>query len=297
MHDSHVHIAMSPLKENIQSDIEEFAQLGGKKILAQTTDISDYQETIDMVDKLEKEFPDILDLGLGLHPSRFEDAMEKNNLQDLDIFKYAQKQIDIYEEYFNSNIKKIDAIGECGLDYYGMYEYFQFDKDEIEQLKEVQRRTFRKLCKLSVEHNLPMSIHSRSLIDDDSCTKDALSILAKEGKGIIRGSFHSYTGSLKMLEKVLDLGMYVGFNAIITYPSGDNVREILQNTPIDRILFETDGPFLPTQSVRKNKKSTKRYGRPALIKEVIQTTAEIKGTSYERIEKLSDESYLTLFSK
>lgn len=297
MHDSHVHIAMSPLKENIQSDIEEFTQLGGKKILAQTTDISDYQETIDMVDKLEKEFPDILDLGLGLHPSRFEDAMAKNNLQDLDIFKYAQKQIDIYEEYFNSNIKKIDAIGECGLDYYGMYEYFQFDKDEIEQLKEVQRRTFRKLCKLSVEHNLPMSIHSRSLIDDDSCTKDALSILAKEGKGIIRGSFHSYTGSLKMLEKVLDLGMYVGFNAIITYPSGDNVREILQNTPIDRILFETDGPFLPTQSVRKNKKSTKRYGRPALIKEVIQTTAEIKGTSYERIEKLSDESYLTLFSK
>ena len=56
-----------------------------------------------------------------------------------------------------------------------------------------------------------------------------------------------------MLEEILNLGMYIGFNGIITYPSGDNVRDILRDTPLDRILFETDGPFLPTQSVRKTK--------------------------------------------
>ncbi len=288
---------MSPLRENIQSDIEQFISLNGKKILAQTTNISDYQETIDMVKNLNKKYSNVLDLGLGLHPSRFEDSLEKNNLKDIDLFKYAQKQIDLYEDFFRSNKEHISAIGECGLDYFGMYEYFQFDKEQTEQLKEVQKRAFRKLCQLAMENNIPMSIHSRSQNGDNSCTADALSIIAKEGKGTIRSSFHSYTGSLNMLQKILDMGMYVGFNAIITYPSGDNVREILKKTPLERILFETDGPYLPTQSVRKNKKAQKRYGRPALIKEIIKTAADIKGISYQRLEEISDQNYLTLFSK
>jgi TatD DNase family protein len=288
---------MSPLRENIREDIEDFKSLGGTKILVQTTDISDYQDSIDMIKGLEKSFPDTLDFALGLHPSRFEEAMERNELEGLDIFKYAQKQIDIYEDFFNRHLKDITAIGECGLDYYGMYQYNQYAQKEREEIKEVQKRAFKKLCSLASKYNLPMSIHSRAMQKESSATKDALSILATEGKGSIRGSFHSYTGDTTMLKDILDMGMYVGFNAIITYPSGENVREILKSTPIERILFETDGPFLPTQSVRKNKKLTKRYGRPSLVKEIIETAAEIKGISAERLEKIADGNYITLFSK
>lgn len=297
MHDSHIHISMSPLKENILTDIQEFIDQGGKKILIQTTDIHDYQDTIDMYESLKNTFPNILDLALGIHPSRIEDGVSKNNLEDIDIFKYAQKQLDIYQEVFNKNIKNITAIGECGLDYYTMNEYYQFSEKQKEQIKEAQRRVFTKLCSLAIKHNLPMSIHARDANGDSSCVKDTLSIIAKEGKGVLRASFHSYTGDKKMLDKILSLGMYIGFNAIITYPSGENVRDILKATPLDRILFETDGPFLPTQSVRKKKNSQKKYGRPVLIKEIIEKACEIKNEPYEKIEEITDNNYLNLFSK
>jgi len=138
-----------------------------------------------------------------------------------------------------------------------------------------------------------MSIHSRG---DSSCVKDTLDIIGKIGKGTIKGSFHSYTGDKKMLERILDIGMYIGFNAIITYPSGENVREILKACPLDRVLFETDGPFLPTQNVRKKKNSEKKYGRPILIKEIIEKASEIVNEPYAKIEEISDNNYLTLFS-
>lgn len=288
---------MSPLKENIETDIQEFIDSNGKKILVQTTDLTDYQDTLEMYFSLQNKFPNITDFALGIHPSRFEDGLAKNSLDGLDLFKYAQKQFDIFEEIFIKNIQYITAIGECGLDYYGMYEYNQFTEKQREELKEVQRRIFTKLCILAVKHNLPMSIHARGVNGDSSCVKDTLSIIAKEGKGTLRGSFHSYTGDKKMLQKILDLGMYVGFNAIITYPSGENVRDILKATPLDRVLFETDGPFLPTQSVRKKKNSEKKYGRPLLIKEIIEKASELIHEPYEKVEEVSDINYLTIFSK
>ena len=297
MHDSHIHISMSPLRENIESDIEEFISLNGKKILAQTTDITDYQTTLDMIADLGNKFPNVIDFGLGLHPERFENGILNNELSGMELFKYGQKQIEIFEEIFKKNINNISVIGECGLDYYSMNEYNQFTQKQKDDLKEIQRRAFSKLCKLAVKHQLPMSIHSREGKDEKQCVKDTLSTIAKEGKGVLRGSFHSYTGNIDMLENILDMGMYVGFNAIITYPSGENVRDILKRTPLERILFETDGPFLPTQSIRKNKKALKKYGRPSLIKEIMQKAAEIKGVSYERMEEIADQNYTTLFTK
>jgi len=293
MHDSHIHISMSPLKENISEDIQDFIDIGGKKILIQTTDITDYQDSINLYFSLKNTFPNILDLALGIHPSRIEESVSKNGLEDIDIFKYAQKQLDIYQEVFDKNIKDITAIGECGLDYFSINEYFQFNEKQKEQIKEAQRRVFTKLCSLGVKYNLPMSIHSRG---DSSCVKDTLDIIGKIGKGTIKGSFHSYTGDKKMLERILDIGMYIGFNAIITYPSGENVREILKACPLDRVLFETDGPFLPTQNVRKKKNSEKKYGRPILIKEIIEKASEIVNEPYAKIEEISDNNYLTLFS-
>ncbi len=92
MHDSHIHISMSPLKENIQEDIQEFIELGGKKILAQTTDMTNYQDTIDMYKHLNSKFPDTIDLALGIHPTRIEEGISKNELDSVDIFQYMKKQ-------------------------------------------------------------------------------------------------------------------------------------------------------------------------------------------------------------
>ncbi len=295
MHDSHIHMALSPLLENYQSDIEEFVQENGKRILVQSTEMGDFAESIDIVEKINRVFPHTADLALGIHPTIFEEAMLRVSLSGLDIFKYAKKQLTYFEDMLEKNIKDVKAIGETGLDYFSMNTYEQFSKKQKEDLVEVQKLSFRLHCKLAKKYSLPLSIHSRDISGSNRCTKDVLEILAQEGKGLLTGSFHSYTGEIDMVEEILNMGFYIGFNGIITYPAGENVREILKVTPVERILFETDGPFLPTQSVRKNKKELKRYGRPVLIKEVIEYAAKIKDLSAKTLEEITDSNYITLF--
>ena len=295
MHDSHIHMALSPLLENYQSDIQEFVQEDGKKILVQSTHMGDFTETMDVVEKINRVFPNIADLALGIHPTIFEEAVQRSSLTGLDIFKYAKKQLSYFEDRLEKNIKKVKAVGETGLDYFNMNTYGQFSNQQKEDLIEIQKLSFRLHCKLAKKYSLPLSIHSRDITGSKSCTKDVLEILAQEGKGLLTGSFHSYTGEKDMVEEILNMGFYIGFNAIITYPAGENVRDILKVTPVERILFETDGPFLPTQSVRKNKKGLKRYGRPVLIKEIIECAAQIKNVPTKTLEEITDSNYITLF--
>ena len=288
-------MALSPLLENYQSDIQEFVQEDGKKILVQSTHMGDFTETMDVVEKINRVFPNIADLALGIHPTIFEEAVQRSSLTGLDIFKYAKKQLSYFEDRLEKNIKKVKAVGETGLDYFNMNTYGQFSNQQKEDLIEIQKLSFRLHCKLAKKYSLPLSIHSRDITGSNSCTKDVLEILAQEGKGLLTGSFHSYTGEKDMVEEILNMGFYIGFNAIITYPAGENVREILKVTPVERILFETDGPFLPTQSVRKNKKELKRYGRPVLIKEIIECAAQIKNVPTKTLEEITDSNYITLF--
>jgi TatD DNase family protein len=130
---------------------------------------------------------------------------------------------------------------------------------------------------------------------EHECMNDTIRIIAEEGKGLVKGSFHSFTGTIEQLQQVLDLGFHVGFNAIITYKSGENVREVLKNTPIERILFETDGPFLPPQSVRKDNKIKQKFAQPKDIREIMQVATEVKNISIDELERVTDESYQSLF--
>ena len=77
--------------------------------------------------------------------------------------------------------------------------------------------------------------------------------------------------------------------------SGENVREVLKNTPIERILFETDGPFLPPQSVRKDNKIKQKFAQPKDIREIMQVATEVKNISIDELERVTDESYQSLF--
>lgn len=296
MHDSHIHLALNPLKDNCYRDIEEFLQAGGKKILAQTTEYSDYNDTIEIYNDLKTKHPGVVDLALGIHPTIFQEALIEKRLNGLDIFKYSQKMINHFEEYFEKHQKDISAVGETGLDYFDMYRNQEFTKEDRENILEIQKKSFRTQIQHAVKHNKPLSIHARELPESTACVEDTLEILAQEGKGLAKGVFHSYTGTINKLPDILDMGFYIGFNAIITYPNAQEVRELLKQTPIDRILFETDGPFLPVQSERKNKKAPKRYGRPISISEILETASEIKGISKEQLERETDNNYTNLFN-
>lgn len=290
MHDSHIHLNLSPLQENIEQVIDDFQKQNGKHILTQSTDLLDYKENLE----ISKTYPDIVQLALGLHPTVFEEYTVQRNIFK-DIQKKSLKMIADFEDIFEKNILAISAVGETGLDYYQFNNDQTVDEDIKEELCEIQKMSFTKHIQLALKHNLPMSIHARDMNGSTECLEDVLRIVAQEGRGQLKGSFHSYTGNLDFLTDILDMGFYIGFNGIITYKSGENVRDILKEVPLERILFETDGPFLPPQSVRKDKKLKEKYAQPKDIKEIIQTACEVKNITYEKMERVTDENYERLF--
>jgi len=293
MHDSHIHLALNPLNKNWERDTQDFLHLGGWKILTQGTDILDFTETLDLAEKINSKFEkDIVDTALGLHPTIFQEKFLEQSIDE--IYESSKKFIERFQEKFNQEKDKLTAVGETGLDYFEMYNS-ELPQEKIEALRKIQTESFKLHIKLARDNNLPLSIHARELEGQIECVTDALKTLAKEGKGLVKGVFHSYTGDIRKLSDILDMGFGVGFNAIITYPAGENVREILKQTPLDRILFETDGPFLPVQSVRKDKKGDIRYGRSAQIKEIVDIAAEIKNIPSEKLEALTDENYNRVF--
>ncbi|HOT61008.1 MAG TPA: TatD family hydrolase [Candidatus Dojkabacteria bacterium] len=290
MHDSHIHLNLCPLQENIEQIINDFQKENGKHILTQSTDLLDYRENLD----ISKRYSDIVQLALGLHPTVFEEYTVQRNIFK-DIQKKSLKMIADFEDIFEKNILAISAVGETGLDYYQFNNDQTVDEDIKEELCEIQEMSFTKHIQLALKHNLPMSIHARDMNGSTECLEDVLRIVAQEGRGQLKGSFHSYTGNLDLLADILDMGFYIGFNGIITYKSGENVRDILKEVPLERILFETDGPFLPPQSVRKDKKLKEKYAQPKDIKEIIQMACEVKNTTYEKMERVTDENYERLF--
>ena len=290
MHDSHIHLNLCPLQENIEQVINDFQKENGKHILTQSTDLLDYRENLD----ISKRYSDIVQLALGLHPTVFEEYTVQRNIFK-DIQKKSLKMIADFEDIFEKNILAISAVGETGLDYYQFNNDQTVDEDIKEELCEIQEMSFTKHIQLALKHNLPMSIHARDMNGSTECLEDVLRIVAQEGRGQLKGSFHSYTGNLDLLADILDMGFYIGLNGIITSKSGENVRDILKEVPLERILFETDGPFLPPQSVRKDKKIKEKYAQPKDIKEIMQTACEVKNITYEKMERVTDENYERLF--
>ena len=124
------------------------------------------------------------------------------------------------------NEKKIVAVGEIGLDYH----YMSSPKDN-------QIFAFEEQLKIAEIYNLPVILHTREAEED---TLEVLNRFSIERKGVA----HSFTGSIKMAEKLLEKGWYLGFNGIVTFKNAENVRRVLKMVPLDKILLETDSPFL-----------------------------------------------------
>ncbi|HKM19939.1 MAG TPA: TatD family hydrolase [Candidatus Dojkabacteria bacterium] len=296
MHDSHIHMAMEPLKTNLDEIVRDFVNEGGKHILTQGTDMLDFDDNFKIAKRANLIQNNVMQVAIGLHPTYFEEVTVQRDLED-NIYEKSQKERKKFIEIFNKNKEEISAIGECGLDYYQFSINQTYSDDTKEQLKEVQKLMLQEEIHLALENSLPLSIHARDQMGSNECIDDTIRIVAEEGKGLLQGSFHSYTGSLEQLEQILALGFHVGFNAIITYKSGENVREILKKTPVERILFETDGPFLPPQSVRKKKSIKQKFAQPKHIREIMQVACEIKNISMEKLEAITDENYQQLFLK
>lgn len=178
---------------------------------------------------------------------------------------------DKYKELATS--KKVVAIGECGLDYY----YRPKSITKKESFKEEQRKVFIKQLDLAKELNLPVVIHCRSAFDD------LFDILSKRKT---KGVLHCFTGTREEVEKFLSLGLYFGINGIIFKT---DIEEALKIIPMDRILLETDCPYLspPMFEERNN---------PLSLKYVIEEISRIKGVSIKEIEEITHKNTKDLFN-
>lgn len=286
MHDSHVHLTTQPLSDYQERALEDFTQKGGKYILSCSNNIETILQVLEIYERYKIKYPDLIQNAVGIHPENFHPDNQPRN---------SEKDIEEFKNIFEKNKEKIHAIGETGLEYYNLLNRSDIDFGKKEEAIEVQKKSFREHIKKALEHNLPMSIHSRDEKDSEFCTKDLIDIFTTEGKASLKGSMHSYTGDEKFLPQIMELGLCVGFNAIITYKNGGNVREMLKKTPTENILLETDAPFLPTESVRKNKKATIRFGQPSDILEIAEVVAEIKNTTKEKILAITNENYERVF--
>ncbi|HLG19913.1 MAG TPA: TatD family hydrolase [Bdellovibrionota bacterium] len=168
---------------------------------------------------------------------------------------------------------KVVAIGEIGLDYH----YNHSPQD-------VQQKRFTQLLDLALELQLPVSIHTRSAFDDTYRFVRERSIFERVG-----GVLHCYTGSSEDARRFLDLGAYISFSGIVTFKKSEALRDVVRSIPMDRLLVETDAPFLAPEPYRGKR------NEPAYVVRVAETIASLKNISVDEVARATTENTKRLF--
>lgn len=164
------------------------------------------------------------------------------------------------------------AVGEIGLDYY-------YDNSD----RQLQMRVFREFIKLANRLTLPLIIHCRDAYDD------CLTILKEELVADTRFEIHSFTGSLEWLAAILDMGGYVGFNGIVTFKNAENVRSALKRVPQDRLLLETDAPYLAPVPVRG------KPNKPSYLPYILDYAASVLDHTPDELRRIISANTLRFF--
>ena len=180
------------------------------------------------------------------------------------------EEVDKIKEIAKEN--KVVAIGEIGLDYYWMSD-----------AKEVQEKVFRRQIAIAKEHNLPITIHNRD------ATEDTYKILKEEGIPKAGGIMHSFGGNAEEAEQFLDLGMHISFSGVLTFKKAHEVREAALVVPEDRLLIETDAPYLAPMPYRGKR------NEPAYVYFVAEQMAQVKGWSIEKVAEVTTRNAFKLF--
>lgn len=250
--DTHAHLTFPEYKIDLPEVIQRSKEANVEAIINIALD----DEALASSLKIADEYPGYVFNAFGLHPH---DASDWTDDIPDKIRKLAKE-------------KKIIAIGETGLDYH-------YKLSPIEKQKEV----FRKFLQLAQELDLPTVIHSRE------SSKDTLAIIHEENNGELKGVLHCFGGDMDLGKQALDLGLLISFTGNITFPKADKIRNAAKEIPLERIMIETDCPFLAPQAYRGKR------NEPAYVIEVAQQIAEVKGISLEDVAMKTTQNAKRLF--
>lgn len=251
--DTHCHLNDEPLYSRIDEVIESAHKVGVDKFLVVGWD----KESSLLAVKLAHQYEDIY-AAIGFHPCNVEGVSEE----------------DYQEVMSHVNDPKVVAIGEIGLDYHWV-------KDPV--LKENQKKWFIKQIKDANKFHKPISIHNREAFED------CLSIL-KENKPEFSGVMHCYSGSLELLNDVMKLGLYIGLDGPVTFTNAKTPKEVAQDVPLDRLLLETDSPYLSPHPLRGT------VNEPKNIALVLDEIARLRDMSKKHLSDVIYKNSCRLFN-
>jgi TatD DNase family protein len=255
--DSHCHLNYSTLGKQLDAVIGRAKEADVGHILNAGTTMKDFEE----VRKIAAAY-DMVSCSVGVHPHHCTEEGERVTAQD--ILKLTADP-------------KVVAIGETGLDYF--YNYAP---------REQQQRNFREHIHAAIESGLPLIVHSRDAEEDTT----KLLREEREGQGgTLTGVMHCFSSGRRLAEEALQLGFYISFSGIITFKKSEELRAIAKDVPLDRLLVETDAPYLAPEPYRG------KICEPAYVIYTARALAEAKGVPYDDLAAQTTANFYRLFSK
>jgi TatD DNase family protein len=252
--DSHCHLDFPDFADDLDGIVARASAAGVGRILTISTRIRRLNALLAITER----FPDVY-CSVGTHPHQAdeEDGISASELIEL------------------SKHPKVVAFGEAGLDY-----FYQHGS------REAQERGFRSHIAAARATGLPLVVHTREA--DEDCGR----ILDEEmSRGPFRAVLHCYTGGRELAMKAIALGLSISFTGILTFKKSQDLRDLVADLPADRIMVETDAPYLAPGKFRGKR------NEPAYVVEIAKVLAETRGVSLEEISRQTTENFFRLFSK
>jgi TatD DNase family protein len=257
--DSHCHLNFPELADNITTIRDDMAKAQVTRALVISTSLERFAEVHGLATRFDNFWATV-----GVHPDN--DDVQEPTLADL---------------LSRAQLPKVVGIGETGLDYYRLGERTVADM-------EWQRNRFRIHIQAAQQTQLPLVIHTRS------SSADTVAILKEQGEdgsaGSAGGVFHCFTETAEVARAGLDLGLYISFSGILTFKNAQDLRDVARFVPMDRLLIETDSPYLAPVPHRG------KTNNPSYVPFVAQQIADIKGMSVEAVAEATSRNFDQLFS-
>lgn len=248
--DSHCHLNFPEFTENINAVRQLMQDSQVSHALCVSVTLDKFPEVLGLAEQYDNFYASV-----GVHPD-YENIDEPS--VDL-LCRLAQHP-------------KVVAIGETGLD------YFRLSGD-----LEWQRNRFRTHIRAAILVGKPLIIHTRN------AANDTLRIMQEEGAHQAGGVMHCFTESLEMAEAAIEMGFYISFSGIVTFKNAAQLKEVAQKIPLDKILVETDSPYLAPVPFRG------KTNQPAYVKYVAQEIADLRGISLEAVMQATTQNFFNLF--
>jgi TatD DNase family protein len=257
--DSHCHINFPELAENMGTIRADMATAQVTRALVISTTLEKFPQVHDLAMQYDNFWATV-----GVHPDN--EGVQEPTVEDL---------------VTRARLPRVVGIGETGLDYYRLGERSVADMAW-------QRERFRVHIRAAQQTRLPLVIHTRS------SSEDTLRILKEEGEDASAGSaggvFHCFTETAEVARAGLDLGFYISFSGILTFKNAQDLRDVAAFVPMDRILIETDSPYLAPVPHRG------KTNNPSYVPFVAQQIAQIRGLAVEEVARITSNNFDRLFS-